>query len=688
MKSVIGLLFLFALVGCGGSSSCPSGQLSCGGKCIDVQSDTNNCGACSTVCASSLCVAGVCKSGGTLGCDTGLTVCSGLCVDLKMDNANCGTCGTACTGITKCASGACLDPCAPKTTCAGALICVNLQSDNTNCGTCGNVCPTAQSCSAGTCACPSGTPNACGAGNNLTCVSFATDVNNCGSCGNACGVNHVCSGGSCQISCQTLSGCPATGTVTYCADLTSDPMNCSTCGMVCPTHATCGTSACHCPSAVMSMVCNNTCVDLSSDAANCGGCTHLCNTGVGEACVLGVCQCPGVHPMTCSGQCVDLDSNAANCGSCGNACSGNNPCVGGRCSCGASTKTVSCGASCVNLNTDANNCGDCSVVCGTGNSCFDRGCRLSSIQGNLTLLAGTSTQFGSWADGTGSAAKFNNPLGIAADNIGNLWVADASNDVIRKIVIGTGVVTTLAGTPNMVGSSDGIGSAALFRLPNGIATDNKGNLFVAEHFNHTIRKIVIATAEVTTLAGTAGVSGTLDGVGASAEFQTPRSIASDGNDTLYVTEQGAGTIRKIVVSTQTVTTLTPTALGTPEGIVYDGAGNLYVSCYTDQVIRKIHLSDQSVSVVAGTVGMTGIAPDGGPGVLFSGPINLAYDGSAYVYIADYTNNLVRKMALSDYSVTTVTSAISNPVALAVTPAGGLVITNGTNSNTMQLYYYP
>src|SRR5439155_497450 len=145
--------------------------------------------------------------------------------------------------------------------------------------------------------------------------------------------------------------------------------------------------------------------------------------------------------------------------------------------------------------------------------------------------------------------RFDGPAGVASDGVGNLYVSDYSNQTIRKVVIATGAVTTLAGTPGQYGAADGTGAAARFSDPSAIASDGAGNLYVADVFNNTIRKIVIATRAVTTIAGTAGVAGAPDGTGTAAPFNIPHGIASDGAGNLYVADLIDSTIRKIVIAT-------------------------------------------------------------------------------------------------------------------------------------------
>jgi sugar lactone lactonase YvrE len=162
--------------------------------------------------------------------------------------------------------------------------------------------------------------------------------------------------------------------------------------------------------------------------------------------------------------------------------------------------------------------------------------------GVVTTLAGLAGNAGS-ADGTGSAARFDSPYGVAVDSSGNVYVADYGNSTIRKVT-SAGVVTTLAGLAYNVGSTDGTGSAARFNYPRGVAVDSSGNVYVADYWNHTIRKVTSAGV-VTTLAGLAGSSGSADGTGSAARFNGPSGVAVDSSTNVYVADQGNHTIRKI-----------------------------------------------------------------------------------------------------------------------------------------------
>ena len=183
--------------------------------------------------------------------------------------------------------------------------------------------------------------------------------------------------------------------------------------------------------------------------------------------------------------------------------------------------------------------------------------------------------------------------GITTDGT-NLYVADSGNHTIRKIVISTGIVTTLTGSAGNSGSTDGTGSAAQFAGPMGITTDGT-NLYVADTGNNTIRKIVISTGAVTTLAGTPPASGGGGGAGVicgiGCGFSSPHGITTDGTN-LYVADSGWNRIRKIIIATGAVTadfagaalngtgstdgTGTSAKFNIPYGITTDGT-NLYVA---------------------------------------------------------------------------------------------------------------
>jgi sugar lactone lactonase YvrE len=315
--------------------------------------------------------------------------------------------------------------------------------------------------------------------------------------------------------------------------------------------------------------------------------------------------------------------------------------------------------------------------------------KLVIATGAVTTLAGTPGRVGS-ADGIGAAASFNWPSGITTDGT-SLYVTDGGNNTIRKIVIATGAVSTLAGTPGSPGSADGIGASATFKYPEGITTD-RTNLYVADTANNTVRKIVITTAAVSTLAGTPGTQGSADGVGTSASFRIPRGISTDGTN-LYVADTVNYTIRKIVITTGAVSTLagTPRKQGSadgigaaasfrsPEGVTTDGT-NLYVADTVNNTIRKIVVTTGAVSTLAGTPGTRGFADGNGSSASFNNPEDITTDG-INLYVADTENRMIRKVVIASGTVTTLagTSAYADGIGTATSfnyPQG--VTTDGAN----------
>jgi sugar lactone lactonase YvrE len=198
-------------------------------------------------------------------------------------------------------------------------------------------------------------------------------------------------------------------------------------------------------------------------------------------------------------------------------------------------------------------------------------------------------------DGAGTTSRFNSPSGLAIDASGIIYVADTDNHRIREIVpITSRYVGTLAGSTQ--GYDNGTRTAAKFNRPSGLAIDASGNLYVADTDNHRIRKIVISTGQVTTLAGWG--QGYADGTGTLARFNRPSGVAVDASGNLYVADTDNNSIRKIVISTGQVTTLaggggqgyadgTWGMFNKPSGVAVDASGNLYVTDTGNYKIRKI-----------------------------------------------------------------------------------------------------
>jgi hypothetical protein len=280
----------------------------------------------------------------------------------------------------------------------------------------------------------------------------------------------------------------------------------------------------------------------------------------------------------------------------------------------------------------------------------------------VTTFAGAPGYSGA-ADGTGSAARFAGPRGVAADGAGNVYVVGYQT---IRMVTPAGVVTTLAGTGGQAGSVDATGAAARFNGPWGVTVDWVGNVYVADTDNHTIRKVTPAGV-VTTLAGAAGSPGSADGTGSFARFNSPHDVAVDGSGNVYVADSSNHTIRKVTPG-GVVTTLAGTALvagsvdGTgstarfnlPWGVTVDGSSNVYVADWTNQTIRKVTPAGV-VTTLAGKAGLAGAVDGTGSAARFYYPRGVTVDEEHNVYVAEYYNQLIRKVT-SDGVVTTLAGA--------------------------------
>lgn len=273
-----------------------------------------------------------------------------------------------------------------------------------------------------------------------------------------------------------------------------------------------------------------------------------------------------------------------------------------------------------------------------------------SVAGAVAKLAGTAPTAGS-SDGSANAL-FNAPSGVAIDVAGNLYVADTLNNTVRKLGAG-GVVTTLAGLAGRSSSVDGKGAAARFEDPYAVATDGN-DVYVADATDHTIRRIA-ADGTVTTLAGKAGSFGSSDGSGSAALFRSPQGIAVDAAGTVYVADTGNKTVRMISAA-GVVSTLAGSpgqggyvdAVGSaarfnsPYGVAVDGAGNVHVIDSGDNVLRKITPAGV-VTTLAGSPGAIGLADGVGIAARFAVPFDLTVDADGNIYICDHGNHAIRKV---------------------------------------------
>ena len=270
--------------------------------------------------------------------------------------------------------------------------------------------------------------------------------------------------------------------------------------------------------------------------------------------------------------------------------------------------------------------------------------------GVTTTFAGAAGIAGS-TNATGSAARFSSPSNVAVDSAGNIFVADASNQLIRKISP-SGSVSTLAGRAGRTGSTNATGGNARFNNPLGVAVDGSGNVFVADANNHLIRKIT-SGGVVTTFVGGAGVSGSADGTGTAARFNSPTDVALDASGNLFVADAGNHLIRKIT-SAGVVTTIAGSAgvsgssdgigasarFNSPSGVRCDGAGNIFVADTNSHTVRRV-TPGGIVTTLAGSAGASGTADGIGAAAFFNYPSNALPDAAGNIYVIDTYNHTLR-----------------------------------------------
>jgi sugar lactone lactonase YvrE len=310
----------------------------------------------------------------------------------------------------------------------------------------------------------------------------------------------------------------------------------------------------------------------------------------------------------------------------------------------------------------------------------------------VTTLAGLAGNPGT-NDGTGVAARFNSPSAVAVDNSGNVFVADTDNFTIRGITP-AGTVTTIAGMPGQTGTNDGPGIKARFSGPRGLEVDGAGVLFVADTDNHAIRGIT-PDGFVTTLAGLPGSSGTNDGPGGTARFSSPFGVAVDTAGNLYVADTGNNTIR-LVTPAGVVTTIAGSAgifgsadgVGTearfigPYDVAVDIPGNVYVADSGNDAIRKI-TPDREVTTLAGQLAVRGYVDAAGSDARFHFPHGVAVDGAGNVFVAEVNTAATGGSgALSTIRMVTADGMVTTIVGRPGAPG----YADGTG--TEALFYYP
>jgi len=343
-----------------------------------------------------------------------------------------------------------------------------------------------------------------------------------------------------------------------------------------------------------------------------------------------------------------------------------------------------------------------------------------SSSGIITTIAGDNAA-GPGYSGDGElantvAAQLNSPAGLAVDGSGNIFIADASNYVVREVVRSTGIITTVAGNYSLGGnySGDGGPATAATLNPNDIAVDGSGNLYIADANNDIVREVNTAGI-INAVAGTPGSYGySGDGVAATtAQLNYPTGIFADASGSIYIADQNNNVIREVnssgIISTVAgvhsagagyggdgePATNPAATLNSPQGIAIDGSGNLYIADVNNNAIREVVRSSGIITTVAGN-GSFGYSGDGGQataGQLFN-PVSVSVDGLGNIYIADEYNNVIREVSGGIINTFAgyyggpggytgdggpATAATLSPGGVAVDISGNVYIAEGSNN---------
>jgi hypothetical protein len=335
--------------------------------------------------------------------------------------------------------------------------------------------------------------------------------------------------------------------------------------------------------------------------------------------------------------------------------------------------------------------------------------KVTASSGNIGIVAGNGTA-GYSGDGSAAiSAELQNPSGLGIDGAGNIYIADKHNCRIRKVTVATGDIATVAGNGTCAYSGDaGLATSAEINKPSSdIAFDSYGNWYFGDSSNYRVREVNISTGIITTVAGngTSGYSG--DGSAAtSAEISNPSGIALDSAGNIYISDYADEVIRKVTVSTGIISTVAGNGtlgysgdggpainaeLDDPGSVTVDAAGNIYIADNNNNRIRVVNAASGTITTLAGN-GTAGYTGDGGPATSaeFSGSGDIALDSAGNAYIADASNNVIRKVNVSQSQLTYPTATAvgttdntDDPLTTTVTNAGNATLTisvpsSGTN----------
>jgi trimeric autotransporter adhesin len=339
------------------------------------------------------------------------------------------------------------------------------------------------------------------------------------------------------------------------------------------------------------------------------------------------------------------------------------------------------------------------------------GPQVALIPGTIVTAAGNGTEGFSGAGGAPTSAALNLPVGAAVDSAGDIFIADALNNLVWEVSAATGTITVVAGTAGTAGFSgdNGAATSAELNSPSAVAVDSAGNLYIADAGNQRIRMVSTGTGLIATIAGngTGGFSGD-GGPATGAELNDPQGVTVDSAGNLYIADIVNNRIRIVSAATGTITTIagngtagfsgdggpaTSAELNNPDGVTLDSAGNLYIADSANERIRVV--SSGTITTVAGN-GTGGSTGDNGAATSaeLNNPNSVAVDGAGDLYIADTLNNRIRMVTAATGTITTIAgngtlgssgnggaatgAELHTPISVALDSVGNLYIADSLN----------
>ncbi len=337
----------------------------------------------------------------------------------------------------------------------------------------------------------------------------------------------------------------------------------------------------------------------------------------------------------------------------------------------------------------------------------------------ITQVAGNGTAGDSGNGGLATAAELDVPTAVALDSSGNLFIADANNNVIRELSAATGNIATVAGNGLARFYGDGVAATlAALHSPTSVAVDSSADVFIADALNQEVREVSATTGDITTIAGTgiAGYSGD-GGPASSAELDDPTGVALDSSGDIFIADSGNNVIREVNIATGVITTIagngiagfsgdggaaTSAELDDPHAVALDSAGDVFIADTTNQVIREVSAATHEITTVAGQPGLASYTGDGGAATSagLNLPEGVAVDSEGNIFIADTGNSVIRKVSAASGEISTVagtggtgltgnggsaTAALLNaPTGVAVDLAGNLFIADSNNNEIREV----